>query len=460
MPRPSRDTYGDQKPPYSYISLTAMAIWSSPDKMLPLSDIYKFITDRFPYYRKNTQRWQNSLRHNLSFNDCFIKVPRRPDRPGKGAYWALHPQAFDMFENGSLLRRRKRFKLHKTDKDILNEELAALANINRIFLAQNSADAYCPSTGAPPVAGTGMLPGEPGVVLHHPTSMLPSPPLEPHSPLPVPGPISPVTAITDTGTTLKRRTPLRPKRAFTIESLITPEQQDQDEDEEDEVIEVHERDDSRSPNTSPSATIIPQQQQQPHKRTKRPPSGDRLNLLDGCSDRLPSLLSLAGHPVSAHLHHHHHHPALHLHHAGGGQHGSTQLPPVSSLPGANIPPFLQYTHPALAGYELPIHPLLMMGPLGAIPPHYFHHSSYHSLVAAHHHHHHQQQQQQQQLHHHHHHHPLLHGTGNQQGAIGGSAGSGSGSRSPTGSITGPDSPRSGGGPTDLSRPLGPALRSV
>ena len=133
MPRPSRDSYGDQKPPYSYISLTAMAIWSSPEKMLPLSDIYKFITDRFPYYRKNTQRWQNSLRHNLSFNDCFIKVPRRPDRPGKGAYWALHPQAFDMFENGSLLRRRKRFKLHKNDKDILNEELAALANLNRFF---------------------------------------------------------------------------------------------------------------------------------------------------------------------------------------------------------------------------------------------------------------------------------------------------------------------------------------
>ena len=111
MPRPSRDSYGDQKPPYSYIALTAMAIQSSGEKMLPLSDIYKFIMDRFPYYRKNTQRWQNSLRHNLSFNDCFIKIPRRPDRPGKGSYWALHPFCGDMFENGSFLRRRKRFKM-------------------------------------------------------------------------------------------------------------------------------------------------------------------------------------------------------------------------------------------------------------------------------------------------------------------------------------------------------------
>nr|KAG5692667.1 hypothetical protein BaRGS_022667 [Batillaria attramentaria] len=88
-----------------------MAIQSSHEKMLPLNEIYKFIMDNFPFYRKNTQRWQNSLRHNLSFNDCFIKIPRRPDRPGKGSYWALHPMCGDMFENGSFLRRRKRFKV-------------------------------------------------------------------------------------------------------------------------------------------------------------------------------------------------------------------------------------------------------------------------------------------------------------------------------------------------------------
>lgn len=112
MPRPGRNTYSDQKPPYSYIALTAMAIQQSGEKMLPLNEIYKFIMDQFPYYRQNTQRWQNSLRHNLSFNDCFIKIPRRPDRPGKGSYWTLHPLCGDMFENGSFLRRRKRFKLH------------------------------------------------------------------------------------------------------------------------------------------------------------------------------------------------------------------------------------------------------------------------------------------------------------------------------------------------------------
>ena len=104
-----------------------MAIWNSPEKMCTLADIYKFITDGFPYYRKNTQRWQNSLRHNLSFNDCFIKIPRRPDRPGKGAYWTLHPSAMNMFENGSFLRRRKRFKITRPEKDALE---AGLQQIN------------------------------------------------------------------------------------------------------------------------------------------------------------------------------------------------------------------------------------------------------------------------------------------------------------------------------------------
>uniref|UniRef100_A0A0K0EL68 Fork-head domain-containing protein n=1 Tax=Strongyloides stercoralis TaxID=6248 RepID=A0A0K0EL68_STRER len=115
MPRPGKNSYDEQKPPYSYIWLTYMAIQNSKEKMLPLTDIYKFIMDRFPFYRSNTQRWQNSLRHNLSFNDCFIKIPRRPDRPGKGSYWAIHPNALHMFENGSCLRRQKRFKCDNID---------------------------------------------------------------------------------------------------------------------------------------------------------------------------------------------------------------------------------------------------------------------------------------------------------------------------------------------------------
>jgi hypothetical protein len=109
----NRRSNAPSKPPYSYISLITMAIQHAPTSMVTLNDIYQFIMNVFPYYRQNQQRWQNSIRHSLSFNDCFVKVPRGPDRPGKGSYWTLHPDAGNMFENGCYLRRQKRFKCTK-----------------------------------------------------------------------------------------------------------------------------------------------------------------------------------------------------------------------------------------------------------------------------------------------------------------------------------------------------------
>ncbi len=99
------------RPPYPYSTLIRYAIEASPDKKLTLNELYLAIEKRFPWFGQNGAGWkvrfrsryapcfrpdlvvQNSIRHNLSLNKSFIKVPRPLTEPGKGSYWMVDHSA-------------------------------------------------------------------------------------------------------------------------------------------------------------------------------------------------------------------------------------------------------------------------------------------------------------------------------------------------------------------------------
>lgn len=62
------------------------------------------------FYSGTYQGWKNSVRHNLSLNECFIKLPKNIGRPGKGHYWTIDPASEFMFEEGSYRRRPRGFR--------------------------------------------------------------------------------------------------------------------------------------------------------------------------------------------------------------------------------------------------------------------------------------------------------------------------------------------------------------
>jgi len=83
------------KPKMSYAQLIAEALLTGQDRMLTLNEIYIAVNKQHPYYSLDAatgRNWQNAIRHNLTLNKAFIKVPR-PATEGRGAYWKLEAGA-------------------------------------------------------------------------------------------------------------------------------------------------------------------------------------------------------------------------------------------------------------------------------------------------------------------------------------------------------------------------------
>ncbi|XP_056132852.1 forkhead box Q2 [Lampris incognitus] len=136
------------KPTQSYIALISMAILASEEKKLLLCDIYQWIMEHYPYFKSKDKNWRNSVRHNLSLNECFIKVGRSDN--GKGHFWAIHPSNYQDFSKGDYHCRRARRRVRRVTGQLPYASLGSpyYSASNRF---QGSPCWCCPPSPAPPL---------------------------------------------------------------------------------------------------------------------------------------------------------------------------------------------------------------------------------------------------------------------------------------------------------------------
>ena len=114
------------KPPHSYIALIATAILNSPGKRLTLTEINEYLVQHYAFFRGPYQGWKNSVRHNLSFNKCFVKILRDPARPwGKDNYWTVSSLHDYLLADGTFRRRRRRKPKRRDERNELGHNILA-----------------------------------------------------------------------------------------------------------------------------------------------------------------------------------------------------------------------------------------------------------------------------------------------------------------------------------------------
>merc|ERR1712107_202505 len=77
----------------SYSDLIEQAISSAPDKRLTLNQIYDWLISNISYFsdrQDNTASsgWKNSIRHNLSLHQRFVKIPN--EDAGQSSWWTIN----------------------------------------------------------------------------------------------------------------------------------------------------------------------------------------------------------------------------------------------------------------------------------------------------------------------------------------------------------------------------------
>lgn len=85
LPSPVGRIISTSKPNSTYTDLITLAL--KEKFSLTVSGIYQWITENYPYFKAEDDRWKNSVRHNLSMNPHFRKGGKA--KQGSGHVWVL-----------------------------------------------------------------------------------------------------------------------------------------------------------------------------------------------------------------------------------------------------------------------------------------------------------------------------------------------------------------------------------
>ncbi|XP_057660848.1 forkhead box protein A2-B-like [Diorhabda carinulata] len=136
---------GLKKPPFTYTELIEYAL--SEKGELTVSGIYQWISDHFPFYKQNDDRWKNSVRHNLSINPHFRKGGKAVQ--GAGHLWTIAQR--DPKKCSQIKQRISQFfqnvytESSCTQQDIAESELQAatesiLGDMNNTYTVDTRSD--------------------------------------------------------------------------------------------------------------------------------------------------------------------------------------------------------------------------------------------------------------------------------------------------------------------------------
>ncbi|OCF58130.1 hypothetical protein L486_04160 [Kwoniella mangroviensis CBS 10435] len=105
------------KPTQTFATIIHRALQCLPRGRGTLGEVCNWVAGEWEWFRLNVDSgWQNSIRHNLSLNKAFLKVPRIPedDPESKGSVWIIDPEEGPLFEEK---QRKDAMKSASKDKN-------------------------------------------------------------------------------------------------------------------------------------------------------------------------------------------------------------------------------------------------------------------------------------------------------------------------------------------------------